>query len=113
AFEFLQTLPALPAGHRRESHCADLHISADGRHLYGSNRGHDSLSVYQIDQATGHLSIVGHEPTLGRTPRNFALDPMGRFVVVANQDSDTLVVLRRDERSGRLSDTGHRAEIGT
>lgn len=112
AFTLLHDLPALPAGYGEESHCADLHATPDGRFLYGSNRGHDSLAIYAIDQATGRLSLVGHQSTLGKTPRNFAIDPAGQFIIVANQNSDTLVVFRIGS-DGRLSDTGQRADIGT
>lgn len=109
----LQTAPALPTGYAGESHCAGLQLTPDGRHLYGSNRGHDSLVVYAIDQSTGRLSFVEHQSCLGRTPRDFAIDPSGRFLLVANQDSDAVVVFRIDPESGKLSDAGQRAEIGT
>lgn len=113
SFQLLHTVPALPAGYRDESHCADLHVSPDGRFLYGSNRGHDSIVIHAIDQATGRLTLVGHQPTLGKTPRNFAIDPSGRFLIAANQNGDSLVVFRIDDETGKLIDTGKRAEIGT
>jgi len=109
----LQTVPALPSGYTEESHCAGLQLTPDGRYLYGSNRGHDSLVVCAVDQATGKLSFVEHHSCLGRTPRDFAVDPTGRFLLVANQDSDAVIVLRIDPRSGKLTDSGQRAEIGT
>ncbi len=113
SFELLHTVPALPAGYGEESHCADLHVHPNGRFLYGSNRGHDSIVIHAIDQATGRLTLVGHQPTLGKTPRNFAIDPSGTFLLVANQNGDSLVVFRIDDDSGRLTDTGQRAAIGT
>lgn len=109
----LQTAPALPADFVEASHSAGLQITSDGRHLYGSNRGHDSLVIYAIDPPTGRLSLVGHQPVLGKTPRDFAIDPSGRFLVVANQNSDVLAAFRIDPDTGKLSDTGQRAEIGT
>ena len=109
----LDTVSALPSGYAGESHCAGLQITPDGRYLYGSNRGHDSLVVYAIDDATGRLSFVEHQPCLGRTPRDLTIDPSGRFVLVANQDSDAVAVFRIDPESGRLADSGQRAEIGT
>ena len=111
--ELLQTVPALPSGYTSESHCAGLKLTPDGRYLYGSNRGHDSLVVYATDEATGRLTFVEHHSCLGRTPRDFAIDPSGRFLLVANQDSDTVNVLRIDPASGRLADSGQRAEVGT
>ena len=92
----LQTVPALPSGYGGESHCAGLQLTPDGRYLYGSNRGHDSLVVYSVGEATGRLSFVEHHSCLGRTPRDFMIDPSGRFLLVANQDSDAVVVLRID-----------------
>ncbi len=113
ALRHLQTVPALPSGYSGESHCAGVQLTPDGRHLFGSNRGHDSLVVYAVDEATGELSFVEHHSCLGRTPRDFAIDPSGRFLLVANQDSDTLNVLRIAPETGKLTDIGVRAEIGT
>ena len=109
----LQTVSALPSGYGEESHCAGLQLTPDGRYLYGSNRGHDSLVVYAVSEATGQLSFVEHHSCLGKTPRDFAIDPSGRFLLVANQDSDAVVVFRIDPRSGKLTDAGQHAEIGT
>ena len=109
----LQTVPALPTDFAGESHCAGLQVSSDGRHLYGSNRGHDSLVIYAVDPSTGGLSLVGHQPVSGKTPRDFAIDPSGRFLIVANQNSDVLVAFRIDHETGKLADTGQHAEIGT
>ena len=76
-----------------------------------ATRGHDSIAIFAIDQATGELSLVGFEPTLGRTPRNFAIDPTGTFLLAANQDSDTVVTFRIDEGTGLLEPTGHVTEV--
>ena len=113
ALRHLQTVPALPSGYAEESHCAGLQLAPDGRFLYGSNRGHDSLVVYAVDEATSRLSFVEHHSCLGRTPRDFTIDPSGRFLLVANQNSDTVMVLRIDPETGKLADAGARAEIGT
>jgi len=112
-FVILQTVPSLPAGFHEESHCADLQMTPDGRFLYASNRGHDSLTIHAIDAANGSLALVGHQSTLGKTPRSFAIDPAGRFVLAANQNSDSVVILRIDPATGRLSETGERAAVGT
>lgn len=102
----LQTVSTLPQGFEGENTCADLHLSACGRFLYGSNRGHDSIAAFRIDKATGQLSGIGHTPTGGRTPRNFGIDPSGRYLLAANQDSDTIVSFRVDGRTGELEATG-------
>jgi 6-phosphogluconolactonase len=107
----LQTVSTLPEGYDGPRSCADLHVSASGQFLYGSNRGHDSLVIFAIDQVTGRLELVGHEPTQGKTPRNFALDPTGGYLLVANQDSSTIVTFRVDPRTGKLTPTGQVTEV--
>jgi 6-phosphogluconolactonase len=106
----IQTVPTLPADFRGASTCADVHVSPSGKFLYGSNRGHDSIVIFRIDEATGRLSYVGHELTQGKTPRNFAIDPTGTFLLAANQNSDTIVTFRIDQQTGKLTPTGHVAE---
>jgi 6-phosphogluconolactonase len=81
-----------------------------GRWLYGSNRGHDSILVAAIGE-NGLPTPVDYTPTGGRTPRNFALSPDGRFLLAANQDSDNVVVFAIDAASGRLAPTGHVAAL--
>jgi 6-phosphogluconolactonase len=100
-----QTISSLPAGFTGENTCAQLLLSPDGRFAYASNRGHDSIAIWAID-AGGALSLVGHESTQGKTPRNFALDPSGTWLLAANQDSDTIVTFRRDAERGTLTPTG-------
>ena len=107
----LQTLSTLPKDFTGTNTSADIHVSPDGRFLYCSNRGHDSIAIFTIDPRHGALTSVGHEFTRGMTPRNFAIDPTGRFLLVANQKSDNVVVFRIDERRGRLSPTGHIAGV--
>lgn len=111
--ELLQTVPALPDDFDGESHCADIHVSPSGRFLYGSNRGHDSLVIYEIDEGTGKLNYVGHQSTLGRTPRNFTFDPTGDFLLVGNQDSDSIVTFRVNQDTGLLEQAGPIAEVPT
>jgi 6-phosphogluconolactonase len=69
--------------------------------------------VYAIDQATGKLTLVQHEPTQGSTPRGFGIDPTGRYLLAGNQRSDTLVAFRIDTASGRLTPTGQTVKIGS
>ncbi len=107
----IHTVPTLPEDFSGTSHCADVHISPSGRFLYGSNRGHDSIVIFQIDQDTGGLTYVAHEPTQGKSPRNFGIDPTGRFLLAANQNSDSIVTFRIDQETGQLTPTGHVTEI--
>jgi len=109
----IQTVPTLPKDFTGESTCADVHVSPSGTFVYGSNRGHDSIVVYKIDQRTGKLTYVGHESTQGKTPRNFAIDPTGRFLLAANQDTDTIVTFRIDKQTGELSPTGNVTKVPT
>ena len=98
----LQTVPALPEDFSGPSSCADIHVSPCGGFVYGSNRGHDSIVIYRVDQSEGTLAYVGHESTQGRNPRNFAITPAGDFLLAANQDSDTIVTFAIDEDTGEL-----------
>jgi len=99
-----QTISALPDGYSEESWCAQVVVSPDGRFVYGSNRGHDSIVTWSVDQESGHLTTLGHTSTEGSYPRNFTLDPTGAWLLVANQNSDNLVTFRRDAQTGLLSE---------
>lgn len=85
---------------------ADIHISTDGKFLYASNRGQDNLVIYDIDPQDGGLSLVGHQPTGGKHPRNFKIDNKGDFVFVANMHSDNIVVFTLDPSTGLLEPAG-------
>jgi len=113
ALREIQTVSTLPVGFTGSSHTADVHVAPSGRFVYGSNRGHDSIVGFAIDQQTGALTYAGHASTLGRTPRNFAIDPSGTFLLVANQDTDTVVTFRVDPETGQLSPTGQMANVPT
>ena len=104
----LQTCSTLPDGvvDRSGYSCADIHVSPDGRYVYGSNRGHDTIAIFSVDQESGRLTAAGHASTRGRTPRNFTLDPTGAWLLAANQDSDDISVFRRDADSGQLTPVG-------
>lgn len=108
-----QLLSSLPDDFTSNSTGAEIAASADGRFLYVSNRGHDSIGAFAIDAATGRLSAVAWQTTLGKTPRFFALDPTQEFVFAANEGSDTIVVFDRDRRSGRLSPTQTVVNVGS
>lgn len=109
----LQTLPTLPAGYHAHSTCAEVQITPDGKFLYGSNRGHDSLAIYALDGQTGKMTLVGHESTRGRIPRNFEVSPTGEFLAAANQDTNNVIMFRIDRATGKLTPTGNVVEAGT
>jgi 6-phosphogluconolactonase len=110
----LQTISTLPPGQAVESgfSTADVQVHPSGRFLYGSNRGHDSIVVFAIDQKSGRLTYVENRPTQGSTPRGFGIDPSGSYLLAANQRSDSVVVFRIDKQTGRLTPTGHTIEVG-
>ncbi|SFJ13495.1 6-phosphogluconolactonase [Paenibacillus sp. UNC496MF] len=106
-----QTISTLPDGYAGENGTADIHLSPDGKFLYGSNRGHDSLAVYRVDPANGRLEPVEYAPTLGGHPRNFGLSPDGRFALVANRDGNNVVTFARDAETGKLRPTGSELHV--
>jgi 6-phosphogluconolactonase len=112
-FKGLQIIPTLPEDFHGESTCGDVQVSPSGEFVYASNRGHDSIVIYKIDQRTGELTRVGHAPTQGKTPRHFGMDPTGRFLLAANQDTDTIVTFRIDPQTGKVLPTGHAAQVPT
>jgi 6-phosphogluconolactonase len=114
ALTALQTISTLPDGVSPAAglSTAELILHPNGRFLYGSNRGHDSLVVYAVDATKGTLTLVQHVPTGGKTPRAFNIDPSGAFLVAGNQNSDLITVFRIDAASGRLTSTGHTASVG-
>lgn len=93
-------ISTLPAGFSGDNICSDLHLSHDGKYLYASNRGHDSIACYEIAD-NGSLTLMEIVPSGGKTPRNFAVDPTGRYLLVGNQDSDNITIFQRLE-NGRL-----------
>lgn len=100
----IQKVSTVPRGSDNKNNiCADLHITPDGRFLYGSNRGLDNIAMYRIDGSTSMLSLIGFEPCGGRTPRNFTIDTTGRFLLCGNQDSDNIAVFSIDGETGMLT----------
>jgi 6-phosphogluconolactonase len=104
--ESVQTVSTLPDEFEGKSWTAEIAISPDGRFVYGSNRGHDSLAVFAADPTSGRLTAVGHVSTGGQWPRHFSIDASGRWLLAANQRSDTVVVFRLDPDSGMPSPVG-------
>ena len=107
----VDTVSTLPSDFSGTSYCADVHVSQSGKFLYGSNRGHNSIVVFEIDPRTGKLKLVQHISTAGDWPRNFTIDPSGAFLLVANQRSDNVVTFSIDPGTGQLKPTGHNESI--
>jgi 6-phosphogluconolactonase len=101
----LQTITTLPEETQGNS-TAEIQVHPSGKFLYCSNRGHDSLAIFTIDEKTGKLTAAGHQKTLGKTPRNFGIDPTGTFVIACNQGTDNVAVFKVDQVSGKLSQVG-------
>ncbi len=107
----LQTISTLPAGYKGIDNSAEIDIDLAGRFLYASNRGHDSITVFAIDPAKGTLTKVQVAPSLGKIPRNFALDPTGKYLLAGNQLSDQLKLFQVDQTTGRLTPTGQAMNV--
>jgi len=113
ALKEIQTVTTLPENFNGSNTCAEVRIHPTGKFLYGSNRGHDSIAVYGIDQSSGKLTFVEHETAEIKTPRNFNIDPTGKFCLVANQDADSVVVFRIDQETGALEPTGSKVAVAS
>ncbi|MGH2355315.1 MAG: lactonase family protein [Chloroflexota bacterium] len=110
ALQIVQTVSTLPEDFTEASTCAQIVVHPSGRFAYGSNRGHDSIAMFAVDEVSGKLTALGHESTQGRTPRNFNLDPSGTFLYAANQNTNTIVTFRVDQTAGTLTPTGQVTE---
>lgn len=109
----IETVSTLPPGQALESNysTAEVVVHPSGKFLYGSNRGHDSMAVFTINQKTGKLQLIQTESTGGSIPRNFNIDPSGQYLLAANQNSDNVVVFRIDKKTGRLTPTGQQIRV--
>ncbi len=112
ALKELQMVSTLPADFKGHNSGAEVQMHPSGKFVYGSNRGHDSIAVFSINEKSGNLTPLGHQSTQGKTPRHFAIDPKGKWLLAENQDSDTIVVFGIDATSGMLRETGQTVEVG-
>ncbi len=103
ALTVFQTISTLPANFKGESYAADIHLTPDGHLLYASNRGHNSLAIFEINPDNGLLIPMGHTPTRGEFPRNFMIDNKGRFLHVANQNTSNIVSFKINPNNGQLT----------
>jgi len=108
-----QVITTLPEDYIGGNTTAEIQFAPSGQYLYVSNRGHNSIVIFRVDQASGKLSPIGWEPTRGRTPRFFGLDPTGRRLYAANLDSDNIVAFAVDAATGKLTPTGQVVETGS
>lgn len=107
----LEGVSMLPADFERaRSSAADIHLSPDGKFLYASNRGHESLVIYSVNASTGKLKLIGFENTRGKHPRNFCVDNKGEYIFIANRDTDNITVFKRDRKTGKLQFKGEGAK---
>jgi 6-phosphogluconolactonase len=111
ALDSFQTISMVPADFHGNNSGAEIVVHPNGRHLYASNRGHNSIAVFDVD-STGRLKAVDHVSSQGKTPRSFAFDPTGGWMIAANQDSDNLAVYRIDKATGVPKPTGDSIEVG-
>ena len=111
ALQLLQSVATVPGGFSGINHPAEIRVHPNGRFVFVSNRGHDSIAVFSIVQNKGTVSLVGHFSTHGRKPRNFEIDPSGSRLFVANQDSNNIVIFDIDPATGRLTTTGQVLQV--
>jgi len=108
-----QRISTMPADDKRFPGSADIHVSPDGKFLYASNRGEvNTIAIFSIHKKNGQLTLIGHQSTLGKSPRNFNFDPTGNFLLVGNQNSDEIVIFKKDSITGLLTDSGNRIAVG-
>jgi 6-phosphogluconolactonase len=111
ALKELQTISTLPEEVKGNS-TAEVQVHPSGKFVYVSNRGHNSIAIFQVDEATGKLTAAGHQGKDINIPRNFSIDPTGKWAVVCNQEGNNVLVFQVDQANGSLVPTEHRIEVG-
>ena len=111
AFSSLETISALPKDYAGRKEAAEIAVDPSGKFLYTSNRGHDSIAIFEINPAKGTLKSLGRVLSGGQTPRHFAIDPTGTYLLAENQESNTIVVFHIDPATGNLTPTGQTIEV--
>ena len=113
ALREIQVLSTLPPDNTVRNTTAEILLDPAGRHLYVTNRGHDSIAVFAIDRAAGTLSRIGNTPSGGRTPRNIRFTPDGNFLLAANENGGNVTEFRVNKADGSLTPTGVPLPIDT
>lgn len=106
SFSVIQSISTLPEDYSGENLGSAVHISPDGKYVYASNRGDNSITVFSIDISSGRLEFVSRTPCGGSFPRDFAIEPSGRFLYVTNQNSSNIVSFVIDKSTGRITQSG-------
>jgi len=106
-----QRISALPSGFSGRNDAAEIAMHPNGKFLYASNRGHDSIVLFQVEPTSGKLTAAGDFSVLGKEPRHFAIDPSGNFLLAEDQLSNKIVTFRIDQKSGALTPTGDSVEV--
>jgi 6-phosphogluconolactonase len=106
----VESVPTLPPYFDGRNSTAEIAVLPNGKYLFASNRGFNSVAQFEIDPASGRLRYVEEQATGGKTPRHFGIDPNSRHLAVGNQDSNTILICRIDEATGRLKPSGVLAE---
>ncbi len=106
-----QYIRAIPEDFNETNDASAIHISKDGRFVYTGNRGHNSIAVFSVDEASGELTFIEHTPSGGEWPRDFVLDPSGAFLVASNQHTGNLVLFARDQETGKLTKLDSEVEV--
>ena len=110
--EQVQELPTFPEGFNGKKDGAEVCVSPDGKFLYVSNRGDlNSITIFSIDPSDGKLTLKGYQPTLGKGPRSFIIDPTGNFLLVAHQYTNDVIIFKRDKNSGLLTKTDNEIQV--
>ena len=108
----IQPINAHPADFKGTVGSADIHVSPDGKFVYCSNRGEsNTIGIFKVNASNGSLTLVGHQSTMGKTPRNFSIVPTGNYLLVANQNTNDVVIFKRDKMTGLLTDTGDKLTV--
>jgi 6-phosphogluconolactonase len=111
AFSSLETISAVPKDYAGRKEAAEIAVHPSGKFLYTSNRGHDSIAIFEISAAKGTLKLLGQVLSGGQTPRHFAIDPTGSYLLAENQESNNIVVFHIDPATGNLTPTGQTIEV--
>ena len=111
--ELIQNISSLPEDFTGKNSGADIHLHPSGKFIYASNRGHNSIAAFKIDENSGKLEGIGYKSTQGKTPRNFAISPDGNYLYAANQDSNTISIFKINTENGKLTPHLESLEVKT
>lgn len=113
SYKEIQSISMLPENFKEPNTGSEIVIHPSGKYLYASNRGHHSIAIFRVDQSTGKLESLGHESTLGKTPRHFAISPEGDWLIAENESSGDLFSFKIDPATGLLKASGHSIKIAS